>query len=877
MQANTTGSQNVAIGASALNIATTSQDNIAIGYAAMGQAQSGSSNNAIGSLALYSNISGGGNNALGSYALNANTIGNDNTAVGSFAMYLNSTGNQNVALGSSAMYQVRSATTSVAIGYQSGYGASGAAYTSNTMVGYKTGVALSTGSNNLLLGYQAGNELVTGSNNIIIGYDIDATSTDSVGGLNIGNLIYGTGNGTGSTVGTGNIGIGTTSPGQKLSVAGDILGNNFIGSYFTGTSAATSSLVGGLSANILNISSTTASSTFANGLNLTGGCFAINGSCVGGSGGVSLSAANTWTALQTFSANASTTQIGSTGSAYFATSGGNVGIATTSPGWKFSVASSSSYIVGAPTGGGVSEINVGTGNYTANGENHAVRIYAYKVINSRRVYSQTYATASVTVNSDLHTYDLRWTWSAPASGADGYRILKSATVNGYTYNYYTDDAASPFDETAGAGSWALGNTVLPSALFDDLAMIGKGNLLVEGAVAIGTTTPWAKLSVNGSVALQNLSLSTGTPVAVCIDPTTFEITVNTGAQTCSVSSKRFKHNIETLESGLALVNKLRPVSFDLNSNNQPRIGFIAEEVAKVESRLVFTEANGKSPRGVRYEDMTALLAKAIQEQQVQIDLLLKLASTTASSTTSVSTGSVSAVVDQVLVALRSASEWVVTKITATLGSFDRVETNTASVKNGIEFKDTATGDTYCVTITNGEWDKQKGTCGAPTGNASADTVAPVISINGNNPAQVQKNASYLDLGAMVTDNLDNNLGITVAGDQIDTTLPGTYTVTYSAVDRAGNRTEAIRTVEVIDPAAEPAPAPTSTPAAAEPAVEPVAEPVPEPTPAAVPEPAPAPTSEPVLEPAPAPAPEQAPAPVDEPVVVEASAPTTDPQ
>src|SRR3990167_1363012 len=40
--------------------------------------------------------------------------------------------------------------------------------------------------------------------------------------------------------------------------------------------------------------------------------------------------ANTWTALQTFS-NASTTNIGSTGSAYFATSGGNVGIGTTSP------------------------------------------------------------------------------------------------------------------------------------------------------------------------------------------------------------------------------------------------------------------------------------------------------------------------------------------------------------------------------------------------------------------------------------------------------------------------------------------------------------------------------------------------------------------
>lgn len=42
----------------------------------------------------------------------------------------------------------------------------------------------------------------------------------------------------------GNVGIGTTTPGQLLSVAGDILGNNIIGSYFTGTSTATSTIKG---------------------------------------------------------------------------------------------------------------------------------------------------------------------------------------------------------------------------------------------------------------------------------------------------------------------------------------------------------------------------------------------------------------------------------------------------------------------------------------------------------------------------------------------------------------------------------------------------------------------------------------------------------
>ena len=147
---------------------------------------------------------------------------NQNTAFGSQPLYHNSSGTGNSAFGLAALFYNQTGSNNTAIGWAAGQGANSYSYSNNTLVGYKSGFALRAGSNNLLFGYQSGDSITTGSNNIIIGYDIDATTTTANNQLNIGNILFGTMlDGTGTTLASGNIGIGTNTPLAKLAVQAD--------------------------------------------------------------------------------------------------------------------------------------------------------------------------------------------------------------------------------------------------------------------------------------------------------------------------------------------------------------------------------------------------------------------------------------------------------------------------------------------------------------------------------------------------------------------------------------------------------------------------------------------------------------------------------
>ena len=80
-----------------------------------------------------------------------------------------------------------------------------------------------------------------------------------------------------------------------------------------------------------------------------------------------------------------------------------------------------------------------------------------------------------------------------------------------------------------------------------------------------------------------------------------------------------------------------------------------------------------------------------------------------------------------------------------------------------------------------------------------DLSAPVITLTGSNPTNINVNSTYSDAGATAIDDIDGNVTsrITVTGT-INPSVIGTYHITYTVTDYSNNMSSSQRTVNVID-------------------------------------------------------------------------------
>jgi hypothetical protein len=166
LYSNSTGYSNSAMGSGTLQANTTGFHNTAAGNNALHNNVTGDENSAFGYLALSSNIAASENTAVGVIALAANNIGDDNTAVGAGALSVNTEGYGDTSTGALSMAANTLGNNNTAMGYQSLYfnGTSG----NNTAIGSQALLA-NTGGGNIGIGYQAGMSLSSGDNNIDIG------------------------------------------------------------------------------------------------------------------------------------------------------------------------------------------------------------------------------------------------------------------------------------------------------------------------------------------------------------------------------------------------------------------------------------------------------------------------------------------------------------------------------------------------------------------------------------------------------------------------------------------------------------------------------------------------------------------------------------
>jgi hypothetical protein len=453
--------------------------------------------------------------------------------------------------------------------------------------------------------------------------------TDTIGSYSTGSVTLNSS--TNFIVPSGNIGIGTASPSEKLTVLGNGMFYNSTTSWAPNTAAGLF-LSGSSSGGASFISTYLDTSTLQIGAGVsqkTG--FIINGQTSASGSSIAFRTGGT-ESMQINSLGE--ILIGQTSAIYSATNRANLtigkssgalivlGTSTSSNGYLFfnniDLELSNSTVLGGVyfrTNGNErmrinSSGNVGIG--TSN------PIYTLDVNGTSNVSNSLYVGGNVGIGTTMPTtqLDVVNTMNNPTLR------LAYVPISGYGGGGNIDFVGGSTDYVSGAISWKNGMTTRAKieyvAFADTMTISSEGttvfsNNLMErmridstGQVGIGTSAPMYTLHVNGSVA--------GTSAYV------------------NLSDERYKKDVLPIENALDKVLSLNGVTFNWNKEFNPgtklddanHIGLIAQDVEKVIPQAVSTGKDGNKTKSVAYTDLVPVLIEAIKEQQKQIEELKKL-------------------------------------------------------------------------------------------------------------------------------------------------------------------------------------------------------------------------------------------------------------
>lgn len=172
-------------------------------------------------------------------------------------------------------------------------------------------------------------------------------------------------------------------------------------------------------------------------------------------------------------------------------------------------------------------------------------------------------------------------------------------------NFYK--AAMVHERTSGFGVGKL-HFLVDDAGDGNSATLAESRMTIlpNGNVGIGVTAPTVKFQVAGDATISGKFNSNGIQES---------------------SDRRFKKDIQQLESALENVLKLEGVTYnwkteefpEKNFSDRTEIGVIAQELEKVYPELVSTDSQGY--KSVQYSHLVPVLIEAIKEQQLKITQL----------------------------------------------------------------------------------------------------------------------------------------------------------------------------------------------------------------------------------------------------------------